>query len=82
VTRSFALTHSQTFTFLKTSTNVNRMGHGARRLAPAWPLQRAPNILLIPGTSSFKHLRENLQAGELKLNAEMIAELDLIGKEK
>ena len=49
------------------------------QLALAWLLHRSPNILLIPGTSSRKHLRENLQAASLQLPAEFIADLDLIG---
>jgi len=48
------------------------------QVALAWLLQRAPNIVLIPGTSSVKHLRENLKAAELQLGPEMIAELDQI----
>ncbi len=48
------------------------------QVALAWLLQRAPNILLIPGTSSVGHLRENLAAATLKLPAETIAELDKI----
>jgi pyridoxine 4-dehydrogenase len=48
------------------------------QVALAWLLHRAPNILLIPGTSSVKHLRENLQAATLKLNPETIAKLDSI----
>jgi aryl-alcohol dehydrogenase-like predicted oxidoreductase len=49
------------------------------QLALAWLLQRSPNILLIPGTSSLGHLRENLKAATLKLTPEVIAELDAIG---
>jgi pyridoxine 4-dehydrogenase len=49
------------------------------QVALAWLLQRSPNILLIPGTSSVKHLRENLKAVELKLTPEMVIELDSIG---
>lgn len=49
------------------------------QLALAWLLHRSPNILLIPGTSSRAHLRENLSAAALKLSPEMIAELDSIG---
>ena len=49
------------------------------QLALAWLLHRSPNILLIPGTSSRKHLRENLQAASLQLSAELLADLDLIG---
>jgi pyridoxine 4-dehydrogenase len=48
------------------------------QVALAWLLQRAPNILLIPGTSSVKHLRENLAAATLKLTDETTAELDSI----
>ena len=46
--------------------------------ALAWLLQRSPNILLIPGTSSREHLRENLAAAELKLPADAVAKLDVI----
>ncbi len=49
------------------------------QVALAWLLQRSPNILLIPGTSSVEHLRENLNAAILQLPAEMVAELDSIG---
>ncbi|MCQ6255494.1 aldo/keto reductase family oxidoreductase [Pseudomonas sp. Q11] len=45
-------------------------------VALAWLLQRAPNILLIPGTSSVTHLRENLTASELRIPVQMLAELD------
>ncbi len=50
------------------------------QVALAWLLHRSPNILLIPGTSSVGHLRENLKAAELQLPAEAIAQLDLIGQ--
>ncbi|WP_426687604.1 aldo/keto reductase family oxidoreductase [Rhodanobacter ginsengiterrae] len=46
------------------------------QVALAWLLQRAPNMLLIPGTSSVGHLRENLAATDLQLRADVIAELD------
>jgi pyridoxine 4-dehydrogenase len=49
------------------------------QVAVAWLLQRAPNILLIPGTSSVEHLRENLEAATLQLPPETIADLDIIG---
>ena len=49
------------------------------QVALAWLLQRSPNILLIPGTSSRSHLRENLKAAELQLPADIIANLDSIG---
>jgi pyridoxine 4-dehydrogenase len=48
--------------------------------ALAWLLRRAPNILLIPGTSSLDHLRENFGAAELKLSDEALARLDAIGE--
>jgi len=49
------------------------------QLALAWLLQRSPNILLIPGTSSPGHLRENLGAASLRIPSEVIARLDSIG---
>jgi aryl-alcohol dehydrogenase-like predicted oxidoreductase len=48
-------------------------------LALAWLLRRSPNILLIPGTSTLSHLRENVAAAKLDLNDEVLAELDAIG---
>jgi len=51
------------------------------QVALAWLLQRSPNILLIPGTSSVEHLRENLKAATLQLPSEVIADLDSIGRE-
>ena len=50
------------------------------QVALAWLLQRSPNILLIPGTSSVAHLRENLAAGQLKLPADALAALEQIGR--
>jgi aryl-alcohol dehydrogenase-like predicted oxidoreductase len=47
-------------------------------VALAWLLQRSPNILLIPGTSSIAHLRENVAAAELALSTEDLAELDAL----
>jgi pyridoxine 4-dehydrogenase len=49
------------------------------QVALAWLLQRSPNILVIPGTSSIEHLRENLQASMLKIPPEVVADLDAIG---
>ena len=49
------------------------------QLALAWLLQRSENILLIPGTSSLGHLRENLAAASLQIPADTIAKLDAIG---
>jgi len=51
------------------------------QVALAWLLQRSPNILLIPGTSSLEHLRENLNAAELQLPPKVIAALNAIGGE-
>jgi pyridoxine 4-dehydrogenase len=48
------------------------------QVALAWLLQRSPNILLIPGTSSVEHLRENLNAATLQLPSEIIADLNSI----
>ena len=48
------------------------------QVALAWLLQRSPNILLIPGTSSVQHLHENLEAAELELSSSAIAELNAI----
>jgi aryl-alcohol dehydrogenase-like predicted oxidoreductase len=48
------------------------------QVALAWLLQRSPNILLIPGTSSVEHLRENLKAATLHLPSKVIADLDSI----
>jgi pyridoxine 4-dehydrogenase len=46
----------------------------------AWLMQRSPNILLIPGTSSVEHLRENLKSATLQLPREVIDDLDAIGR--
>jgi aryl-alcohol dehydrogenase-like predicted oxidoreductase len=51
------------------------------QVALAWLLQRSPNILVIPGTSSLKHLRENLKAAALQLPADALAELDAIPRQ-
>ena len=50
------------------------------QVALAWLLQRSANILLIPGTSSLNHLRENLAAAALRLPSDIVAELDAIGE--
>jgi hypothetical protein len=55
------------------------VGATPMQIALAWLLKRAPNILLIPGTSSVKHLRENLAAANLQLSGEMVARLNTIG---
>ena len=53
-----------------------RLGATPMQVALAWLLQRAPNILLIPGTSSLAHLRENLAAPQLALTPQVLGELD------
>jgi pyridoxine 4-dehydrogenase len=56
------------------------LGVTPMQVALAWLLYRVPNILLIPGTSSTGHLRENLQAGRLQLTGEVLDELNAIGE--
>ena len=71
------------FTPLQSSTLTAvaaRLGATPMQVALAWLLHRAPNILLIPGTSSVTHLRENLAAAELALPADAIKELDRVAK--
>ncbi|HWX25997.1 MAG TPA: aldo/keto reductase family oxidoreductase [Steroidobacteraceae bacterium] len=58
---------------------AQRLGATAMQVALAWLLRRAPNILLIPGTSSVAHLRENLAVGELDLPKDAVVALDGIG---
>ncbi|HEU4626874.1 MAG TPA: aldo/keto reductase family oxidoreductase [Steroidobacteraceae bacterium] len=53
-----------------------QIGATPMQTALAWLLHRSPNILLIPGTSSVAHLRENLAAAQLKLPADVLAQLD------
>ena len=55
-----------------------RLGATPLQVALAWLLRRAPNILLIPGTSSVAHLRENLAAAELTLPDDALAEFDAV----
>jgi len=67
------------FTPLQSSTLsdvAGRLGATPMQVALAWLLQRSPNILLIPGTSSVAHMRENLAAGQLTLSSQVLAELD------
>jgi len=70
------------FTPLQSSeldTAAGSLGVTAMQLALAWLLQRSLNVLLIPGTSSLLHLRENLQASQLRIPAEVLADLNSIG---
>ena len=58
---------------------ATRLGATPMQVALAWLLHRAPNVLLIPGTSSLDHLHENLKAAELALSDEVLAGLGAIG---
>jgi aryl-alcohol dehydrogenase-like predicted oxidoreductase len=72
------------FTPLQSSTLSNvasRLGATPMQVALAWLLRRSPNILLIPGTSSIAHLRENLAAANLAPAPEVLTELDAIAGE-
>ena len=67
------------FTPLQSSTLsavADRLGTKPMQVALAWLLHRSPNILLIPGTSSVAHLRENLAAAQLTLSPQTLAELE------
>jgi pyridoxine 4-dehydrogenase len=59
---------------------ASSLGATPMQVALAWLLQRSPNILLIPGTSSVEHLRENLEAAALQLPTEIIATLETINE--
>jgi aryl-alcohol dehydrogenase-like predicted oxidoreductase len=61
---------------------AKRLNATPLQIALAWLLHRSPNILLIPGTSSLAHLRENLAADKLELPADALAALDRIGSAK
>jgi aryl-alcohol dehydrogenase-like predicted oxidoreductase len=65
------------------STELNevaaKVGVTPMQVALAWLLQRSKNILLIPGTSSVQHLRENLKAAALEIPTQLLGELDAIG---
>jgi aryl-alcohol dehydrogenase-like predicted oxidoreductase len=70
------------FTPLQSATLSNvaaRLGATHMQVALAWLLQRSPNILVIPGTSSIEHLRENLAAASLQIPPELVSDLDSIG---
>ncbi|GGS55428.1 oxidoreductase [Streptomyces griseoviridis] len=57
-----------------------RLGASAQQVALSWLLQRSATTVLIPGTSSVAHLRENVAAADLVLPADAVAELDTIGE--
>ncbi len=71
----FSPLQSQTLTSV-----AERLKATSMQVALSWLLTRAKNILLIPGTSSLAHLRENLGSGEIELTAELKAELDGIAE--
>jgi len=60
---------------------ARRLEYTQMQIALAWLLHRAPNILLIPGTSSVDHLHENLAAGQISLSPQVLAELDGVASE-
>jgi aryl-alcohol dehydrogenase-like predicted oxidoreductase len=70
----FSPLQSETLDAVADRLDASRMG-----VALAWLLQRSPNILLIPGTSSVEHLRENVAGTGLELPDDALAELDTIG---
>jgi len=59
---------------------ASRLGATPMQVALAWLLQRSPNILVIPGTSSLQHLRENLKAAALRIPTEELANLDAVSR--
>jgi aryl-alcohol dehydrogenase-like predicted oxidoreductase len=69
----FTPLHSSTL-----SAVAGRLGATPMQVALAWLLHRSPNILLIPGTSSVVHLRENLAAGQLSLSPQTLTELNQV----
>lgn len=62
------------------STVAERLGATPMQIALAWLLQRAPNILLIPGTSSLAHLRENLAVARITLPPDAVTELEAVAQ--
>jgi len=70
----FSPLQSDTLSRVAARLKANPMG-----VALAWLLQRSPNILLIPGTSSIEHLRENVAGAGLQLPDDAIKELNEIG---
>jgi pyridoxine 4-dehydrogenase len=60
---------------------ASRLHATPMQVALAWLLHRSPNILVIPGTSSLNHLRENLQAAALQIPAEVLTDLDAVSRQ-
>lgn len=63
------------------SAAASRLDSTPMQVALAWLLHRSPNILVIPGTSSRNHLRENLKAASLQIPAEVLADLDAVSRQ-
>ena len=61
---------------------ASRLHATPMQVALAWLLHRSPNILVIPGTSSLSHLRENLLAAALQIPAEVLADLDAVSEKR
>jgi len=66
----------------KLSEMASRLNATPMQVALAWLLRRSQNILVIPGTSSLEHLRENLKAAKLQMPAEVLADLDAIPRQE
>jgi pyridoxine 4-dehydrogenase len=64
------------------SNAARRLNSTPTAVALAWLLQRSPNILLIPGTSSLSHLRDNVASADLMLSGDVLVELDGVAKTK
>lgn len=62
----------------KVQSVAQRTGHTPAQVGLAWLLHRAPNILLIPGTSSLEHLDENVATRQVELSEQDIAELESV----
>ena len=62
------------------SRSASRLGVSQIQLALAWLLRRSPNILVIPGTSSLEHFRENLKAAELEIPPDVLADLEGVSR--
>jgi aryl-alcohol dehydrogenase-like predicted oxidoreductase len=58
---------------------ADELGHSPLQVAQAWLLQRSPSMLLIPGTSSVEHLRENVAAADIELPATAVDKLNSVG---
>jgi pyridoxine 4-dehydrogenase len=59
---------------------AERLGATPSQVGLAWLLARAPEVLLIPGTSSLAHLEENVQAAEVQLDGDALAQLEEVGR--